>query len=870
MKQQIVMIDGPSGSGKTTIGNKIKNKYKNVLVVDSDKIDDGNFLYLYENNKKFREMIQKQKGKPYDIHNKLNIKKRNKIIAKNKDKHIIFIGFTVPLGDIKHIRYYIDIDPKLNFQRINSRTLDSICDNKKEIKEILKKENPNAFDMLTLYKYEIRQRFPIVYNNLKKGNMTKRKNARKKGYKVMKADKIIPDLEKTLKLELKGGSYYEKYIKYKSKYLNLKGGNKNNDNIVKILGKGYNGISYLMKNNGNVYVLKRQKMLDEEVTENLNYKIWREIDFLKYIKKLSVKDQSFFMKMYNYNITKCNYIHIPDYIDPNYSEELNKRNESKMCLDIKLEYKGNTLDKIISKLDSNEIYCMLIQIIYALGVIRKDNYIHQDIHQGNITYKNTSKNIKISNKILNCKYQYSLIDYGEVKHKKYINNQKEINNFNKDFNSNNDIFQLIYQIILQQYMLYGIYIEKKLEFPKFNTDKIFEQMSKEKNVWNKIKTKLSGKGKKYLDWFKNYDRTKKIDNNDYIITEQIEYLFSAYNRKKYLKIMGWDVYLPNLIPSEDIEYIVMNIIDNNKLIGYFYNKIVKNPKINYDNYSLIGIGEFSHGILESWEFRFDMLKDIIKNTKKNVTIFIELSIWQGENIMNNTYYDRNRKKYLKYDGIKIEKPVYINNKQPFWGELWQYVHYTSESNIFLDIIKYVRKNKNKITLIGVDNDTVSRDYDMYKIIMKNLDKENINLFWAHNAHVDNRKLGDHDKKWTNETHYCGYYLKKELGNKYCIILSNAYEGENRFNSYCSGDGCEKRIWKKEYFYHKFKYEPNKKYVNPNKSYRLLDIYHNKFIEFSNSYYKDNKYGYQEVIDSDTWTYVLFWNKVSKLPPYTNY
>lgn len=34
------------------------------------------------------------------------------------------------------------------------------------------------------------------------------------------------------------------------------------------------------------------------------------------------------------------------------------------------------------------------------------------------------------------------------------------------------------------------------------------------------------------------------------------------------------------------------------------------------NYKLIGIGEFSHGIQESWEFRFSLLKYAIKHRNK--------------------------------------------------------------------------------------------------------------------------------------------------------------------------------------------------------------------------------------------------------------
>ncbi len=51
-----------------------------------------------------------------------------------------------------------------------------------------------------------------------------------------------------------------------------------------------------------------------------------------------------------------------------------------------------------------------------------------------------------------------------------------------------------------------------------------------------------------------------------------------------------------------------------------------------------------------------------------------------------------------------------------------------ESELFLRIIKYIRKNKNRITIIGIDNDNIDRDYYMYKIIMKYYDKNNINFY----------------------------------------------------------------------------------------------------------------------------------------------
>ena len=42
---------------------------------------------------------------------------------------------------------------------------------------------------------------------------------------------------------------------------------------------------------------------------------------------------------------------------------------------------------------------------------------------------------------------------------------------------------------------------------------------------------------------------------------------------------------------------------------------------NILNYKLIGISEFSHGIMESWIFRFNLLKYAMKNSNKNIIIF---------------------------------------------------------------------------------------------------------------------------------------------------------------------------------------------------------------------------------------------------------
>jgi hypothetical protein len=151
--------------------------------------------------------------------------------------------------------------------------------------------------------------------------------------------------------------------------------------------------------------------------------------------------------------------------------------------------------------------------------------------------------------------------------------------------------------------------------------------------------------------------------------------------------------------------------------------------------------------------------------------------------------------------------------------------------------------------------------------MKNYNSANINFLWAHNRHVSNLPLSDDNLNYIkNKNHkwFCGYYLKKKLKDNYCIILSQAYEGENRFNGYCIGNSCDTRTWQLNYIYKNFKYNRLKKYVKEKKVYQLLTEYDELFISFSNSYYKDNKYGVQSYDKIDTFNYILFWNKVSRL------
>ena len=282
--------------------------------------------------------------------------------------------------------------------------------------------------------------------------------------------------------------------------------------------------------------------------------------------------------------------------------------------------------------------------------------------------------------------------------------------------------------------------------------------------------------------------------------------------------------------------------------------------INYNNYELIGIGDFSHGDENIWKYRLDFIKNIIKNTNKNIVIFNEDSKEHSDNIMNTN------KKLSYYRSYGL-----FQNKYPY-GPLSKYANRVYHSPIYLDLIKYIRKNKKKIKIIGIDPDKIERDKYMATIILNNLNKNNVNLLFAHNSHIDNRKITQlYETKWHNEKYKCGYYLKKKLGNKYCIILSTGYKGKIRFDCNCSDKYCTVRTPYEKPQFENFeikeyaKYQSRAKRSWPERSSvcknELYEHFEDKIAEFSACSFPHNK---PFMTTTKTYNYVLFFTNVKPL------
>ena len=80
------------------------------------------------------------------------------------------------------------------------------------------------------------------------------------------------------------------------------------------------------------------------------------------------------------------------------------------------DLKDGTLLSIYNKLSLNEIYSMIIQIIYALYLMHSNDFYHTDLHGGNIMYNKTNnKSIKILNfNLPTFGYIWIIIDYGLI------------------------------------------------------------------------------------------------------------------------------------------------------------------------------------------------------------------------------------------------------------------------------------------------------------------------------------------------------------------------------------------------------------------------------------------------------------------------
>lgn len=194
-------ITGPAGSGKTTLGNQL-SKIPNTVIIDTDELDDSNAMDII-NDAKFDELFKNESTVSgfFRLLEQRNAIKLGELLESNKDKNIIIVGMTIyPPGETAVQGYSIDISTDANYFQLNKRTLDSICSNCIELKDLMDNESSKyKIDLIILFKYKIRVQFPIIPFQVEDGIKMRKKHALELGYKYLTQEKIVEDIINTLK-----------------------------------------------------------------------------------------------------------------------------------------------------------------------------------------------------------------------------------------------------------------------------------------------------------------------------------------------------------------------------------------------------------------------------------------------------------------------------------------------------------------------------------------------------------------------------------------------------------------------------------------------------------------------------------------------
>ena len=382
--------------------------------------------------------------------------------------------------------------------------------------------------------------------------------------------------------------------------------NINNVKIIKKIGAGLFGTTYLVKLKNKNYSLKIQKILEKNTKVSYNSSIYRELDFYSFVNKLKKKEQTFFTKLYNYKIeNNCKFKHKPPFkIPPKFKENINKLNKSKLCFKMLIEYHGKTsinnyLKK--NKLTLKQLYSISIQIINILKILYKYKYSHNDLHLGNLMIQKTKeKYFYFSNKkIPFYGLKINIIDFGEILHKKYKQNYSKRNVtrlfklnrkkqymkelltilsllFNEEINLIEDCKKkkkIIpseskinysnrgFKYIIKKYPDFYLKIVKKYTniFPKSKKELIYlyEERNSNKNIITLIKEKS----------------IKKENEELWIILYLIKLEFHYYYPEEYCKKFGW-CSIRKIKVSEDFFKNFTNCNNPKKIINLYLSLIL--------------------------------------------------------------------------------------------------------------------------------------------------------------------------------------------------------------------------------------------------------------------------------------------------------
>jgi len=360
----------------------------------------------------------------------------------------------------------------------------------------------------------------------------------------------------------------------------------NNIIIEKEIGKGYSGTVYKVKHNNNTYALKRQKVYPNDHKGFNESEIWYELKFFEFIDTLSDKDKHFFMKLYEYKFyDNCDYKwEVPKHMP--ITKPVKILLDSKSCLDILSDLKdGDILDLINNnKLNKTDVYKLIIQFMYILYILHKNNYRHYDNNGGNICFKtnmNPDQTIylkQLNMELKNNVYQYSLIDYASCITSQYKLSDRDKRSYEDNIKYNMDLFVFIQKVLLKiDDKIYKNIIKLdvltlKTLFDRSNTGTIINSLKKDNiKLYNEIKNNILKIHPHLEDEYSKIETDSieiKTYSRNYSLEDDICQYIAIYDKKYYCKIANLP-YLENMIGTNELLFMKKNYNNIVDIIKYF-------------------------------------------------------------------------------------------------------------------------------------------------------------------------------------------------------------------------------------------------------------------------------------------------------------
>lgn len=197
------------------------------------------------------------------------------------------------------------------------------------------------------------------------------------------------------------------------------------------------------------------------------------------------------------------------------------------------------LNNVLNELTHKQLYSMLLQVSYAMNLLHKNNYIHGDLHSGNVGAIKTLKRATIklgSVTIPTYGYHWKLIDFGMTLHKDDIKTKFDKERFNLEMDDMYD-----------EGLFYNLqtYIEHK---GNYTYDELIKIIKKTEEF--KLIEEIHSKNK------------------------TIQYgLYQTLYPDKFIELLGGKIIKPAILPIYDLIFFAKNGMNSDATFQYLLDKL---------------------------------------------------------------------------------------------------------------------------------------------------------------------------------------------------------------------------------------------------------------------------------------------------------